>query len=360
MPPFSTVNRCRRRRAHYAPGRGPRGRHVPRERPRRAVARRGRPRARADVDCRAGRQHRHRKPVENGPSPCLAHRIGRWPDRRCSGHGACWHAPNRLGPAIFSAIRTLVSVAPAEQLRTFPMDQTDGEGRPGRPAMAASPDGQFLVFSAVRGGQQQLYVRPLTNLEGNAHRWDRRRAQPVFSPDGRWLGFSVGGAPASPAICSRWHFQARDLYKKLAPRSTTAVFGASWGSDDTIVFAERTGGLWRIPASGGNASPDDPGCDARRVQPSPPLLPARQSGGDVHGHVCAESALERDGYCRAITDDGRAAATPLPAWLPMYRRPPPYGGGMDVVRQFASATCAQALSSWALPPGTPVTDIRIG
>jgi hypothetical protein len=32
---------------------------------------------------------------------------------------------------------------------------------------------------------------------------------------------------------------------------------------------------------------------------------------------------------------------------------------MDVVRQFASAACAQALSSWALPPGTPVTDIRI-
>ena len=54
----------------------------------------------------------------------------------------------------------------------------------------------------------------------------------------------------------------------------------------------------------------------------------------------------------------RGAATPLPAWLPMYRRPPPYGGGMDVVRQVASAASAQAVSSWALPPGTPVTDIR--
>ena len=32
---------------------------------------------------------------------------------------------------------------------------------------------------------------------------------------------------------------------------------------------------------------------------------------------------------------------------------------MDVVRRFASDACAQALSSWALPPGTPVTDIRI-
>ena len=31
---------------------------------------------------------------------------------------------------------------------------------------------------------------------------------------------------------------------------------------------------------------------------------------------------------------------------------------MDVVRQFASAACALAVSSWALPPGTPVTDIR--
>ena len=55
----------------------------------------------------------------------------------------------------------------------------------------------------------------------------------------------------------------------------------------------------------------------------------------------------------------RGAPTPLPASLPRYRRPPPYGGGMDVGRQFASAACAQALSSWALPRGTPVTDIRV-
>ena len=55
----------------------------------------------------------------------------------------------------------------------------------------------------------------------------------------------------------------------------------------------------------------------------------------------------------------RGAPTPLPAWLPMYRRPPPYGGGMDVVRQVASAASAQAVSSWALSSGTPVTDIRV-
>ena len=32
---------------------------------------------------------------------------------------------------------------------------------------------------------------------------------------------------------------------------TPAIFGASWGSDDTIIFDRITGGLWEVSAAGG-------------------------------------------------------------------------------------------------------------
>jgi hypothetical protein len=69
-------------------------------------------------------------------------------------------------------------------------------------------------------------------------------SSPFFSPDGRWVGFwsggalkktPVGGGPAT-TICE-----------------VPALFGASWGSDDTIIFARQAEGLWRVPAAGGTA-----------------------------------------------------------------------------------------------------------
>ena len=66
--------------------------------------------------------------------------------------------------------------------------------------------------------------------------------QPFFSPDGNWLGFLTlrglkkvnlaGGEPVELCECS-------------------ARYGASWGPDDKIIFADMQGGLFRVSASGG-------------------------------------------------------------------------------------------------------------
>jgi serine/threonine-protein kinase len=66
---------------------------------------------------------------------------------------------------------------------------------------------------------------------------------PFFSPDGQWVGFwaagklqkvRLAGGPAVP-LCD-----------------AAAIFGASWGSDNSIIFATaRNGGLWRVSAAGG-------------------------------------------------------------------------------------------------------------
>ena len=140
--------------------------------------------------------------------------------------------------------RSLISVAPADQLGPGgPLL----EGRPSRTAMALSPDGRSLVFSAVHDGELQLYLRPLDGLQAAPIADTEGADSPFFSPDGKWIGFWAQGAlkkvaasgGAATTICE-----------------TRAIFGASWGTDDAIVYAGPDGGgLWLVPAGGGVPRP---------------------------------------------------------------------------------------------------------
>jgi Tol biopolymer transport system component len=143
--------------------------------------------------------------------------------------------------------RALISVAPADQLLgVSPVERTRVPHRPSRTAVVWSPNGQQLVFSALRGETQQLYLRALDRLDATPIAGTGNSDGPFFSPDGLWLGFwqgdelrkiPVGGGPTVP-ICK-----------------TPAIFGASWGANNTIVFARQIGGLWQVSANGGTPQP---------------------------------------------------------------------------------------------------------
>ncbi len=116
-----------------------------------------------------------------------------------------------------------------------------------RPAIALSPDGRSLVYAAQRAGDTQLYLRRLDQPESTPLPGTEGGSGPFFSPDGQWVGFFAGlkllkvpiagGAPVT--VCE-----------------AASGRGASWGSDDTIVFAGSFyGGLSRVPASGGTPRP---------------------------------------------------------------------------------------------------------
>ncbi|MFO7694249.1 MAG: hypothetical protein R6V57_14265 [Vicinamibacterales bacterium] len=126
-------------------------------------------------------------------------------------------------------VRSLLNVAPADQLRAAVYDETGNGGRPSRTAIALSPDGRWLVFSAIRGGKQRLFRRALDQLEAVPMEGTEDGASPFFSPNDQWVGFWAGNTPT--------------------------IFGASWSSDDTIVFGRERGGLMRVPAAGGVPQP---------------------------------------------------------------------------------------------------------
>jgi len=113
-----------------------------------------------------------------------------------------------------------------------------GEG----PAVAISPDGSRVAYLARVSGQPvRISVRSLLAGTDGAE-------GPFFSPDGRWIGFFVGG-----------------LLKKIAVEGGAATTicetggnprgGGFWAQDGNMYIANQTTPVLRVPANGGKPSP---------------------------------------------------------------------------------------------------------
>ena len=115
------------------------------------------------------------------------------------------------------------------------------------PKLALSPDGAHLVYAAGTGGSRQLYLRAMDGLEGEPIPGTEGASTPFFSPDGHWVGFFAEGKLKKVSISGGAPLTLCD-----APNS----FGASWGTNDTIVFApSNISGLWQVSAAGGTPQP---------------------------------------------------------------------------------------------------------
>lgn len=139
--------------------------------------------------------------------------------------------------------RSLLGIAPAEQLRSTAADQSTSQGHLSRRAMVLSPDGRIIVFSALRGPVQQLYFKRLDQLDATPIPGTDDAESAFISTDGKWIGFWAKGALKKVALAGEGPVTTLC--------DTPAIFGASWGSDDTIIFDRITGGLWEVSAAGG-------------------------------------------------------------------------------------------------------------
>ena len=108
--------------------------------------------------------------------------------------------------------------------------------------LAVAPDGTRVVYFT----SGQLVVRDLDRLEttpldgiGNSPR------APFVSPDGNWVGYVAAGVLQKVSVLGGPPVTITKL-----PEG--GLRGASWGDDDTLVFATSApSGLWRVAAEGG-------------------------------------------------------------------------------------------------------------
>ena len=114
--------------------------------------------------------------------------------------------------------------------------------------LAISVDGRQLVYLTEGDGQRRLQHRALDTLAPTTIVADGSPFNPFFSPDGEWVGYYDSSGPVLErvSLANGSVVTICDLPGNLA--------GAAWGDDGTIVFAttDQSGGLWSVPASGGD------------------------------------------------------------------------------------------------------------
>ena len=119
-------------------------------------------------------------------------------------------------------------------------------------ALAISPDGRYLAYTAEREGRAQLYLRMVEALDATPVDGAENATVPFFSADGHALGFWSNGTLMRVSLNGG---------APVAIAEVGAVRGASWGLDGNVTYgASSSGGLHRVPAAGGEsevlASPD--------------------------------------------------------------------------------------------------------
>ena len=117
----------------------------------------------------------------------------------------------------------------------------------GLPNLTISADGTLVVYDGPdpSGANSQLSVRSLDQLEGAPLRGGEGGAAPFVSPDGEWIGFvsATGRTLQKVSI-----FGGPPV---TVTESPALIHGASWGTDDQIIFGTGSAGLFRVSGGGG-------------------------------------------------------------------------------------------------------------
>ena len=113
--------------------------------------------------------------------------------------------------------------------------------------VAVSPDGAQIAFTAFGRNRSILLVRPLATSESKAIPATDGARLPFWSPDSREIGFFANGRLKTVPVEGGTPFDVCDAEVTLDSRQG----GATWSSNDVIVFAGDIGPLRKVSARGG-------------------------------------------------------------------------------------------------------------
>jgi Tol biopolymer transport system component/predicted Ser/Thr protein kinase len=115
------------------------------------------------------------------------------------------------------------------------------------PNVVISPDGSRIVFiSKGKDGRTRLFTRRFDQQNATLLEGTEGAVAPFFSPDSAWVGFLVSGKLKKTPVNGGTPF---DVCTASVP------LGATWGDDGNIIIAPLSGGLLRVPATGGTPQP---------------------------------------------------------------------------------------------------------
>jgi eukaryotic-like serine/threonine-protein kinase len=146
-------------------------------------------------------------------------------------------------------LRIAYTSRPAEPMR-FEIPLPEKAALADQGVFSLSPDGrQLAFFAAGSDGVYRLWVRPLDALEARPLPGSESSSTTAFfwSPDSRSIAFDAGGKLKRIEISSGAAETLCDL--------PDYAIGGSWNRDGVIIFGQNPGGLMRISANGGSASP---------------------------------------------------------------------------------------------------------
>ncbi len=147
-----------------------------------------------------------------------------------------------LGVALWSLSRTKAGPAMTSPARLPLATQQLAIGaHPVSPIIALSRDGSLLAYVAGEEDRGKIVVRRLDSFKEQTVVESEGAQAPFFSPDGRWIGFAADGSLKISPVDGG---QIRTLAE------VAVMHGATWGTDDTIIFSDAKG-LSRVSANGG-------------------------------------------------------------------------------------------------------------
>ena len=124
-----------------------------------------------------------------------------------------------------------------DQPGTFTAESGPGAG------VVISPDGRRIVYPAAG----RLWVRELSELVSRSLDGTEKAVAPSWSPDSAWVAYAIGDqlfrTPVSGGSAIR---------VAAVPGGFSEAGGIAWSDAGVLVYTTGNGGVWQVPAEGGD------------------------------------------------------------------------------------------------------------